>query len=232
MTTIPDSNDSNTLLKLALYDKSHTCPMCDKDFKTKAIRIGKNQLTEIDDDLYAHYNIVNPLLYDVLQCPHCRYTAAAKTFEKLLPKQKAWILDELRIIQQQPLSDSEYTTTEEAIHKHKLALLIAMSKKTKLSEQSYLALHIAWLYRDLNDVTNEKVFLEKAFNGFSEALSTETSPLMGIDEFTLMYMLAAIAYKLNKLDESKQYLSIVLTTPGLSARIKDRALELKNKLRE
>ncbi len=225
-------SESNTNdLKLLLYDKSYTCPLCEQAFTAKAIRVGKNQLLSVDDDLYAHYSCVNPLLYDVISCPYCNYSAIVKNFEKLLPKQRTWLQDTLVSIFTHPTSYSEYTTTEEAIHKHKLALLMAINKKTKLGEQSYLALHIAWLYRDLGDIENEQLFLQKAFNGFSEALETEPTPIQGIDEYTLMYMLAAIAFKLNNIEATKQYLSVLLTTPGISSRIKDRVIDLKEKLK-
>lgn len=222
---------SDDLFKALLYDKSYTCPMCDKPFKAKTIRIGKNQLLSIDDDLYAHYALVNPLLYDILTCPSCGYSALTKTFDKLLPKQKEWLKDMLLTIHQQHINYSEYPTIEETIHKYKLALLIAINKKSKMGEQSYLALHIAWLYRDLNDTTNEHLFLQKALNGFTEALQTETLPILGFDEHTLMYLLSAIAYKLDDLDTCKKYLSTLLVTPSIPARIKDRALDLKSKLK-
>lgn len=222
---------SDDLLKALLYDKSYTCPMCDKPFKAKAIRLGKNQLLSIDDDLYAHYALVNPLLYDILMCPNCGYSALVKTFDKLLPKQKEWLKDSLLTIHKQHTNFSEYPNTEEAIHKYKLALLIAINKKSKIGEQSYLALHIAWLYRDLNDTANEHLFLQKALTGFTEALETETLPILGFDEHTLIYLLSAIAYKLGHLELCKKHLSTLLVTPGISSRIKDRALDLKSKLK-
>lgn len=225
------TDDSTESLKLVLYDKTYTCPICEEAFKAKSIRVGKNQLLTVDEDLYAHYAIVNPLLYDVITCPNCNYSATVKNFDKLLPRQKEWLQANLVSVFTHPISFGEYTSTEEAIHKHKLALLMAINKKSKIGEQSYLALHIAWLYRDLGDEVNEKLFLQKAFTGFSESLETETTPIIGLDEYTIMYILAAIAFKLDEIDASKKFLSVLLTTSGLSSRIKDRALDLKNKLR-
>lgn len=225
------TDDLSESLKLVLYDKNYTCPICENTFKAKSIRVGKNQLLEVDDDLYAHYAIINPLLYDVITCPNCNYSAIVKNFEKLLPRQQKWLQTNLVSVFTHPTAFGEYTTTEEAIHKHKLALLMAINKKSKIGEQSYLALHIAWLYRDLGDDVNEKAFLQKAFAGFSETLETETTPILGLDEYTIMYMLAAIAFKLGDTESSKKFLSILLTTSGLSSRIKDRALDLKDKLR-
>lgn len=221
---------SEDLSKKLFYDKTYVCPMCNKDFTAKTIRIGKNQLLTIDDDLYTHYALVNPLLYDVITCPHCHYTSLSKLFDKLLAKQKEWLKDTIYALQRQNMSYAEHPTTEEAIYKYKLALLMAMTKKSKIGEQSYLALHIAWLYRDLKDSANEMIFLEKALNGFIETLEKETLPILGFDEHTVLYIISAIAYKLNKIDIAKKYLSTLIVASGIPPRIKDRALELKTKL--
>ena len=58
-------------------------------------------------------------------------------------------------------------------------MLCCLTKKSKLSEQAYLALHIAWIYRDLEDETNELAFLERDFEGFSAALGSERFPEIG-----------------------------------------------------
>lgn len=216
--------DLNTLL----YDKSYTCPLCGKNFTSKAIRVGKNQVTTIDSDLYAHYSLINPLLYDIILCPHCGYSTFSKAFGVLLPKQKDW-LNEL-LASKAPCTYKEPATIEDAILKHKMALLASITKKSKISEQAYLALHIAWLYRDLKDTANEETFLSRSLDGFIESLSKETYPLYGIDEPTIMYMISDIAFRLGKLDICKQYLSIVLTSTNPSNRIKDRALDLKTKI--
>lgn len=222
---------SEDLSKKLFYDKTYVCPMCKKDFTSKTIRIGKNQPRDIDDDLYTHYALVNPLLYNVITCPHCCYTSLSKTFDKLLPKQKEWLKHILFTLQKQNLTPSEHPTIEEAIHKYKLALLIAMTKKSKIGEQSYLALHIAWLYRELQDSQNEQHFLKKALDGFIETLENETLPILGFDEHTVMYLLSAISYKLSDMETSKKYLSTLLVASGISPRIKNRALDLKTKLK-
>ena len=221
-------NLDETQLKDLLYDKSYTCPLCGKEFTSKTIRVGKNQVVSVDSDLYAHYSLINPLLYDIILCPHCGYSTFSKAWGVLLSKQKDWLNAFLSTTT--PNNYSEFITPEEAILKHKLALLISIKKKSKISEQAYLALHIAWLYRELKDTANEAIFLERSLDGFIESFSKETYPLYGIDEITMMYMISDIAFRLNKFDLCKQYLSLVLTSSTSSARIKDRALDLKAKL--
>lgn len=218
------------VLQSILYNKSYTCPLCDQAFTQKAIKLGKNQVTTIDSDLHTHFAIVSPLLYDIIACPECGYTAHHQTYDKLLPKQRDW-LRELFAPPYKPYEYPEYMDNKLAIHKHKMALMAAMVKKAKISEQAYLALHIAWLYRDIEDYPSELSFLKRAYNGFKEAYSKENFPIFNIDEMTLAYMLADIAYRLEKTDESKQFLSTILSNVSVSPRIKDRALDLRNKIR-
>ena len=216
-------------IKGALYDKSYTCPLCNETFKSKAIRSGRNQLVSIDVDLCAHYSLINPLLYDVIVCPSCGYSVLSKTLGPLLPKQKEWLKAQFSKDKPHP-SYHEYTTLEEAILKHKLALVACITRKSKIGEQAYIALHIAWLYRDLGSTQEEYDFLERAYTGLCEAFSTDSFPILGMDELTFTYLIAAVAYKLDKKEICKQYLSTILSAVGCPPRIKDHALSLKQKL--
>ena len=219
----------DTKMKDALYDKSCICPLCETAFKSKTIKYGKNQLLTVDEDLYAHYALINPLLYDIIVCPSCGYSVSSKYLATLMPKQKEWLKEHFKKgAGSAPYSD--YTTLDEAIHKHKMALLASITKKGKISEQAHLTLHIAWLYRDLGDKAQEQTFLKRSYQGFAEAFFKESFPIAGMDEATIIYLLAILAYETDNLDASKQYLSKLLTIDTCPARIKERAHELKQKI--
>ena len=224
-----ETENTQEVLRNILYDKSYTCPVCSEHFTIKAIKVGKNQVVSIDSDLYTKYSLVNPIIYDALICQNCGYAAITKSFDTLLPKQKEWIKEHISS-NYKPCTYSEYTTTAEAIHKHKMALLTCITKKGKTGEQAYIALHIAWLYRDLKDEKNELSFLQRAYEGFGQALTTERFPVFGLDDITVMYILADIGYRLGHLEAAKKYLSAVIISPGVSPRVKDRALDLKEKI--
>ena len=53
-------NKKKLSVEEVLYDKSYICPVCNREFKSKAIRSGKNRLLNVDLDLKANYDIVNP----------------------------------------------------------------------------------------------------------------------------------------------------------------------------
>ncbi|MDE7188424.1 MAG: DUF2225 domain-containing protein, partial [Lachnospiraceae bacterium] len=57
-----------------LFDKSCTCPICDKEFKTRTVKVGKAKLAGSDLDLRPRYEQIDQLKYDVIMCPFCGYT--------------------------------------------------------------------------------------------------------------------------------------------------------------
>ena len=79
-------------------------------------------------------------------------------------------------------------------------------------------------------VTNEKEFLKNAHEGFVAAFSKEDFPMCGMDQYTMMYLLAELARRIGKNDEAKRYVSKVLVARNAQRRIKDKAFALKEKL--
>ena len=51
-----------------LFDKTYTCPCCDVEFKTKAIRAGRVKLEKMDNDLRPIYNNVDATKYETIVC--------------------------------------------------------------------------------------------------------------------------------------------------------------------
>lgn len=212
-----------------LYDKTYECPVCHNTFTSKAIRTGKNQALSTDIDLYTHYAVVNPLLYDAILCPECGYCSLSKSFNSLLPTQVKWIREQVTTKYKKQIFNP-YTSLNEAITKHQLALVSSIIKKGKIGEQAYICLHIAWLFRDLKDSIQEKVYLKKALDGLKTALETENFPLFNLDAFTTSYIIAAISYTLEDYSTAKAYLNdVILNSTG---KLKDRALTLKELILE
>lgn len=212
-----------------LYDKTYECPVCYNKFTSKAIRTGKNQALSSDIDLYARYAVINPILYDAILCPNCGYCSLSKNFSALLPTQIKWIKEQVTPKYKKRNFDT-YTSINDAIIKHQLALVSSIIKKGKIGEQAYICLHIAWLYRDLNALNQEKIYLNKAVNGLKQALETENFPLFNLDALTTSYIISAISYTLGDYTNAKTYLSDVLYNSN--GKLKDRALNLKEMILE
>lgn len=228
----PNNEEGNeNLVKELLYDKRYQCPVCDKSFTSKAIRSGKNRIVSTDTDLYSKYNIVNPLIYDIILCTSCGYAALSKNFEDLRATQVKWIRDEISS-KYKPQHYPDILTTKHAIDRYKLALLSAMVKKARNGEKAYLCLKIGWLYRDLGDTANELTYLTSARDSFKEAFSKERFPIFELDELTTMYIISDISRRCGDYEDSLRWISDLIFKPGIPSRLKSRAIDLKDTIRE
>lgn len=213
-----------------LYDKTFECPVCDRQFKSKVIKSGRNKFIRADSDLKPYYEVLDPSLYEVLHCS-CGYTGLTRNFMTLTPTQKVLIRQGI-CEKFKEIPRSEYRTVQEAIELYKLALLNTIIKKGKDGEKGFICLKIAWFYRDLEDEANEKAFLEHAVQGLEGALEKERFPMFNLDENTVTYIVADSYRRLGKEDVALKWLSYLLLSKGVSSRLKERARDLKDLIRD
>lgn len=239
---VPTVNESELLL-----DRTYKCPLCDQSFKSKAVKTGKTKLISQDIDLRPHYNDIDTLKYGVVACPICGYAAMGKTFELLGSAQAKLIKEQISVnftgLDTRGKAQGIYTY-DDAIMRHKLALLNAVVKRAKISERAYLCLLLAWLTRGKaenlpEDTGNraatvaglkkeEQEMLSKARDGFKEAFEKESFPLCGLDESTATYLVAALLAETGEKQESMRWIAKLITSTLASDRIKDRARNLKD----
>lgn len=225
-----------------IYDKSFTCPVCDTQFTSRVMKTGKAKLVSMDLDLRPRYVGIDATKYDVELCPHCKYAALTRYFTAMTSGQihliKEQISDKVKL---QPHSE-DYYTYEEAMERYKIALVCAMVKKAKNSEKAYICLKSAWLLRGYAEELEskrqllpqqreelgrqEQEYLQNAFKGFVEAQKSERYPMCGMDEYTMDYLTAALAYEIGELDTASQYVSRLLASMA-NNRVKDKARDLK-----
>ena len=230
-----------------LFDKTYTCPVCDTEFKSKMVRTGKAKLVSADSDLRPQYQGIDPLKYDAILCPKCGYASLSRYFNFVMDSQAKLIKEQISRSFQYKSEDENVYSYNEAITRHKMALLNTVVKKGKTSERAYTCLKLAWLSRgkreelaakngsneEIAKIQEEEVqFLENAYEGFSAAFSKETFPMCGMDQYTVMYLVAELARRIGKVDEAKRWVSRVLVARDANKRIKDKALALKEMLQE
>lgn len=229
-----------------LLDKAIRCTVCDKVFKTKMVNSRVKRL-EPDLDLRPRYEYIDTLKYNTKSCPYCGYTAVSRYFEHLSSLQ-------IKLVKEQICAkfkgsddvEPKLLNYDEAIERYKLALFCAIAKKAKTSEKAYTCLNIAWLFRgkyeslDPNDPAleqerkeckeQEEAFYAQAFEGLNKAMSTENYPICGMDECTMDYLLATMAYHFKKYDVASKCISRIQQSSAASKKMKDRAYDLKEKI--
>lgn len=226
-----------------LFDKSCTCPICDKDFKTRTVKVGKAKLAGSDMDLRPRYEQIDMLKYDVIMCPFCGYTALSRFFKFVTAPQAANIKKTISATFNPQKETKEIYTYDEALERYKMALANAIVKQTKSSEKAYICLKSAWLLRgkaehldkNLPDYEEQKKqceeeeteFLRNALEGFITARQTESFPMCGMDESTVDYLIAVTAMKFEKYDVASRLIASIMQSSA-NPRMKDRARDLKD----
>lgn len=233
-----------------LFDKSYTCTVCDKDFKAKMVRSGKAKAMVADQDLRPRYEGIDVLKYDIISCPYCGYSGMSKNFPYLTPAQKRAIKENIcNSYKPRKIDpDKKIYTYEEAMERHKLALVNAIVKHGKASEKAYICLKTGWILRGQREALEaddpdyekkkqelesaENQFLKNAYDGFVTARASESFPICGMDEMTVDYLLATLAMRFEEYETAAKLLGSIVTSRTANARIKDRAHDLKDVLME
>ncbi|MCD7835569.1 MAG: DUF2225 domain-containing protein [Lachnospiraceae bacterium] len=232
--------------KELIYDKNLQCPVCDNKFTTKIVKTGKAKIMGTDFDLRPRYEGIDPVKYDVWLCPNCGYAALGRYFTSVGSGQAKLIRENISRNVQLHRYDGDIYTYGEAVERYKLCLANAVVKKAKTSEKAYICLKSAWLLRgyqeelmsdaeqkeaELKELKQEEEsYLQNALEGFAEARSTEASPICGMDEHTVDYLLAQLYFHFKKYDMSARLVSELLTSRTTSNHIKDKARDLKEKI--
>lgn len=226
-----------------IFDKGYKCPVCDKDFKNKTVKIGKVKLKGTDSDLRPKYEIVDTIKYDVVLCPHCGYAALSRFFQYITGPQAKLIKQHISATFTNKPDAGDVTTYDEAIEKYKLALANAIVKRGKSSERAYICLKMAWTVRgkkealDKNDPNyeaklkqckdEENELLQNALDGFLAARQSESFPMCGMDESTVDYLIAVESIHFGQTDVAAKLIAGILSSPVANKRMKDKARDLK-----
>ncbi|MCR5595709.1 MAG: DUF2225 domain-containing protein [Lachnospiraceae bacterium] len=226
-----------------IFEKSYTCPACDKEFKNLSVKANRARLKEIDTDLRPVYEQIEPLKYDVVMCPHCGCAAIGRYWNGLTDNQRKLIKANISAKFTPKQRKGELYSYDEALERYQVALANAMVKRVKASEKAYICLRAGWLLRSKAESLDSSVagyadelkkakdmedeFLQNALEGFITARESELFPICGMDEMTVDYLIAALSVRFGKYDQASKLVGSLLTNRNLSARMKDKTLQLK-----
>lgn len=190
----------------------------------------------------------------MIACPYCGYAGYGKGFQYLSPSQRKAIKDNICSSFKPKKEESKlpYYTYDEALERHKLALVNAIVKRGKASEKAYICLKTGWLFRGMREALlpdapdyddkkleyeqTENQFLRNAYDGFIHARESESFPIAGMDQMTLDFLLTNLAIRFEEYDTASRLVASLLSSKTTPARIKDKTRDLKmiilEKLRE
>ena len=231
-----------------LFDKTYTCPCCATKFKAKAVRVGRNTLVRLDDDLRPIYKYVDATKYDAIICTKCGYAGLIKNFDAISDRHVRDIREKITAKFKGIDETKTSYTYEEAIERTQLALLSTIIKCAKTSDKAYICLKLAWLTRGMKEALDkgsadykekydeldktEMNYLKNAYDGFSEAYMNEKFPICSMDENTLCIIMAETGRKLGKNHDALRYAETVILSKNATDRMKDMAREIRAKCKE
>lgn len=231
-----------------LFDKVYECPVCANKIKNKTVRANKAKLISTDMDLRPKYQVVDPVKYDCVVCDKCGYAALTRYFGALSSMQIKLIKENVSANFKGLPETGDFYTYEDALVRYQLALANSVIKKSRASEKAYNCLKLAWIFRgmaenmpaDEKNVERKKVayneeekkYLSKAYEGFVTAMQKEDMPICGMDRGTLTFLLAALAVETEAYTDASRYISEIITSKAMPTRIKDKARELKEKMKK
>ncbi|WP_243124589.1 DUF2225 domain-containing protein [Clostridium sp. AWRP] len=217
--------------KKLLYDCEIICPVCDNDFKARAVKTSAARILRRDSDSFIIFDVINPYFYDVWVCDKCGYAAMKRDFNKIRDSEIELVKEKIRP-KWQPRSYPEVYDVNVAIERFKLSLLNYYVIGAKASKKAMNCLKLAWMYRILENSENEAVFLRQALEGFNYAYFNEAFPLYNMDKFTSMYIIGELNRRLGNNDESLKWFSQIITTHGIPSKLKDRSREQRDLIKE
>lgn len=226
-----------------LFDKTYTCPVCDKEFKSKTVKIGRAKLKGTDMDLRPKYEHIDLLKYDVIACPTCGYAALSRYFKYMTSAQAKLIKQNISQNYKGKELKGDTITYDEAVERYQLTLANAIVKQARASEKAYICLKSAWLLRGYTESLDEKAddyatkkaeletqeneYLQNAFEGFLAARQSELFPMCGMDEQTVDYLISVMAVRFEQYDVASKLISTIIASTSASPRMKDKARDLK-----
>lgn len=231
-----------------LIDKTYECPICGRKFKSLMPKTGKSKLLSTDMDLRPVHEHVDLTKYDVIVCQNCGYAVLSRYHAGLTERQKKAILEKISHNYKTNMKKFSTYTYEDALARYQLALVNSIVRQAKHSEKAYICLKAGWLMRGYAEwlltkegqktedaakkreqaLKMEDDYLKNAFEGFQTAMANEMFPIAGMDESTMNYLLAVLAYRFDKLEIAGPLVSKILISPSVGARTKDKARDLKD----
>lgn len=234
----PEFNEADLI-----FEKRFKCPVCDKDFGNKTVKIGRAKLKGTDLDLRPKYEGIETIKYDVVLCPHCGYAALSRFFQYVTGPQAKLIKANISDSFKYKPDEGDIITFDEAIERYQLALANAIVKRAKSSEKAYICLKMAWIVRSKKESldknapdyqakleeckSEEDELLQNALDGFLAARQSEAFPMCGMDESTVDYLIAAESIHFNQTDVAAKLIAGILSSNVANKRMKEKARDLK-----
>ena len=212
---------SNYMELSPFYDKKVECLCCNKAFPTTKIRSKLVKVESTDTDFCPTYSesSVPALYYNVFVCEHCGFSFTEDFSRYFAPGTKEQILEQISAKWVKRSYHHERSLSQ-ALETYKLALVCGTIKKEKFVTLAGIALRIAWIYRKLQNESQEQRFLKMACDQYIESYSTEDYASTQMSDTRVIYMIAELSRRIGDLDMATRYYSKIIESQRIGGEAK------------
>ncbi|WP_127530551.1 DUF2225 domain-containing protein [Paenibacillus kobensis] len=190
-----------------LYLSKVVCTCCDTTFTTSRVRSTFKRQVKTDSDFCGYFKDgINPEYYVVRVCPECGYAFTENSKPHLAERQRSAYWDKVG----KHWNGRNYCgerNSVEALETYKLALLCAQIVDEPVRVMASLLHHIAWLYREQQNVEQEGRFLRYALDAYIRVYETEGSML---NDARLMYIIGELHRRTGRPNDAVRWFSRVV----------------------
>lgn len=209
------------------------CPICEK--MTRVVKT-RSRITVVsrDEDACTHFADFNPYYYTVWVCEHCGFAADEQTFTTKIPDRHLAILRAVLLKRNIKIPFAEVRTLGNAETAFFLAIKFVDILRGKASKKAKYAHQLAWIYREAGEKKQEAEFMQKAADFYEEALAKEHFPIEALTDNAVIYLIAAIYYRLGERQKATSFLSRLIGDQSVrerERRIFEKARDLWGEIR-
>lgn len=215
-----------------LFDKNVVCPVCSRDFTLYQLRTSRFKLVKIERDMRQIFDGIDEIWYNVWTCPHCKYS----NFHYDFPRMKA--INKEKLQEEMPaklldfhLPETQKTTYNEVFDSYYLAMACKEIVGATAYEMGRLWLHLAWMYKDVEDEEMFKMAYDKAREFYAKGWFTERVELTPEGEQKLALLIAEMHQYAGMMEDARKFIfeavNIKKGTKALTELARDRLMEVK-----
>jgi uncharacterized protein len=202
----------------AMWKKDVKCPNCRTTFHAWNVRSQAINLTgSADSDLMNHYNGPDPNWYAVWVCPNCNLAAYADDFGSMQSVQVARVkpaLEEVKKADPAKYDFSYYRDEGLALRSYQLAVPFYEGQRGGVEKVAGLYHRMAWIERSRGNTEQEKVWLDKAREGYEKAFTTSDAGKQGV---LWAYMIGEINMRIGRYQDSVKWFGTAAAQPDFKS---------------
>lgn len=193
------------------FDRKYTCPICNMEFTSLAVRSSMTYVEKRESDFHTIYKGISPLHYSMIVCPICNYAASTSMFPKpLSPRQAEQLGKALLQLKDNDINFGLERDENIALRSFQLAVRTAQLKKVSAGELGGLLLSTAWMAREIGDREMEETYLKEALASYLSAFETGSASIGNLTDIQAMYLIGELYRRCGNYSEAVNWFNNVI----------------------